>query len=206
VGHPKKVVAILFVAVVGGLAGLYLHSHAQGDQSKQKLQPARSDRPTLRQQDVYEAMFRHYGFLRQKAYEIQSVGNDGPGLRHLYKHQAKLTDQEASFLDEVATDCLSKLSDLDTRAKAVIDIARARVPKGQLREGEVPPHAPPELDSLQRQREAAVLEARERLRSVFSPTSFTRFDDFVQKSIAMNIRDVIPLDRHQPALIKKSRR
>lgn len=171
-------------------------------QSGQAKQPQPG---SFRQQEVYEHMFRHYMFLKNKAQELEQEGKDAKSLRQLYKNEAKLTDVEADQLERAANECMSRLSVLEARAKQVIAEARARVPGGRLQEGEEPPPPPEELSALQRERESTVLQAREGLRRAFGDQAFARFDEFVQQKVAGNMKNV-PLDRrHKPKLRGKKR-
>lgn len=191
----KKLIAIslLCMSMIAAVAFTYSRSRAQ------QLQPEQSRNVAFKQQDIYEHMFRHYVFIKNKAEEIEREGKDAKSLRHLYKHEANLTDGEAALLDEVATECMSKVSEIEARATKIIAEARARVPGGRLNEGEAVPPPPKELVSLQDDRESNVLQARERLRAAFDAQSFAQFDRFVQRKIAGNMKKV-PLEHHQPKL------
>jgi hypothetical protein len=159
---------------------------------------AQNQRSLIRQQDVYEAMFRHRGFIKKKAQEIDQGGNDGRELREFYKRHANLSDQEDVLLDQVASDCNRKLDELRARAKQIIDEARAKTSGGRLNDGETPPPPPAELEALQREREATVLQALERLHQGLGQAAFNRLDEFTQRQIVNNMKDVMPLN-HQPA-------
>lgn len=186
---------------------VYLRSNAQDTtstkppaQAKQnnKLQPNSNIRP----QDIYEQMFRHYAALQNQAQAAEHEGKDGSALRSFYRREAKLTDQQDSQLNAIASDCVNELERLDARAKQVIDEARARTPGGQLKKGEMPPDPPAELSDLQQQREAKVLQARDKLHTGFGDAEFARFDGFVQQTVAANMKSSAPSDHRlqQPPL------
>lgn len=167
-----------------------------------------SQRAAFRQQDIYEHLFRHYSFLKNKANGAEREGKNAEAqvLRSIYKREAKLNEREAALLDEVASDAMNRVDELLARGQQVIAEARARVPGGQLKKGEAPPPPPAELETLQQERETIILQARERLRAELGAEAFTRFDDFVQRNIAGSMRNVMPLDRHRPKTRENPRR
>jgi hypothetical protein len=186
-------ITLLCVSVIAIAALTYSRSRAQ------QLRPEQTPGRAFKQEDIYEHMFRHYMFIKNKAEEMEREGKDAKLLRHMYKDEANLTDEEAAALDQVATECMSKVADLQSEANQIIARARARVPGGRLEEGENVPPPPEELSTLQQARESIVLHARERLRTTFGAKSFAQFDGFVQRKIAINMKNV-PLERHQPKL------
>lgn len=190
----RRVLTIFCVVALVVVAIGYGRALMQGHQPMR----AQNQRSPVRQQDVYEAMFRHRGFLKKKAQEIEQSGNDGRDLHGFYKRHANLSDQEDALLDEVASDCNRKLEELRARAKQIIDEARARTSGGRLNDGETPPPPPAELEALQRERETTVLQARERLQRGLGQAAFNRLDEFTQRQIINNMKDVMPLN-HQPA-------
>lgn len=184
-------VVLCFLAIAAAI--VYVRSYAQ---NAAPIKPSAQSKQTIRQQDIYEQMFRHYAALQNKAQIAERDGQDGVALRTFYQRQGKLTGQQTSQLDAVASDCISELERLDARAKQVVDEARARVPGGQLKKGETPPPPPAELYDLQQKREAKVLQAKDQLNAKFGDAEFARFDEFVQRTIAANMKSSAPGDRH----------
>lgn len=153
---------------------------------------------------LYRQMFHHIALLKQKAEEQESKGQDGSSLRTLYKHSAKLTDNQAKALDEIASDCESKIAKLDKRAKQIQDEFRALHPGGKLNPSEQPPQPPAELKGLQAEREAVILQSRDRLHAAFGEEGFQQLEQFVQRNIADNTKP-LRLDLPRPALPASSR-
>lgn len=139
---------------------------------------------------VYRHLFRHVVTLKNKADEEERHGRDGAALRTLYKRNAELNDAEAAALAQIAEDADRQVAELDARAKQIIAEARAQHPGGELRPGETLPPPPAELAALQEERNAAVLQWRDRLRAVFGEDGFRRFDAFVQRDVAPRIKPV----------------
>lgn len=190
--NRKRFILILCVATIIICALAYAHAHIQNNGR------ARA-RAAFREQDVYEHLFRHHVHLRRRAEEEERNGRDGRELRSRYRREARLTEREASLLDEIASDSVNRVDELSARARQLIAEARARVPGGRLQRGQTPPPPPSELSSLQRQREDIVLRARGRLRREFGAQAFTRFDEFVQRNVADNMQPVAPLEHpHRP--------
>jgi hypothetical protein len=101
---------------------------------------------------------------------------------------AKLEDNQAAILDQVADDVNGEVEKLNKQAKKIIDEIRGRNPDGKLGQGEMPPAPPAELKMLSDQRRNLILQARERLRTAFGEEAFKKFDDFVQNRIKPGIR------------------
>lgn len=139
---------------------------------------------------VYRQLFRHVVILRNKAAEEERQGRDGAALRTLYKRNAELNDAESAVLDQIAEDAERQVSELDAQARTIIAEARAQHPGGELQPGETLPPPPAELGALQEQRNAAVLQWRDRLRAAFGEDAFRRFDAFVQRDVAPRIKPV----------------
>ena len=199
----RLLIALCLVAFSAAALG-YSRSQMQG---RAPAQPQRGQppQPTFRQQDIYEHMFRHYTTLKNRAAEAEREGRDGSELRGRYRREAALNEQEARLLDEVAAEAISRLMELDARAQQIIAEARARVPGGRLQEGQEPPPPPAELTTLQEEREALVLRARERLEHGFGAASFARFDEFVRRNIGGNMRRPAAPFQHQPRLLNQQR-
>jgi hypothetical protein len=150
-------------------------------------------RPTPESQEVpqyvvYGQVFRHIKELHRKADEEERQGRDGAQFRGLYKQMAKLDDREAALLDQVAAETNGEIEKLNARAMKIIGDLRAQHPDGKLAPGEQPPAPPAELAELSAQRRDLILQARERLRSVFGEGEFQRFDKFVQEHLKPGIR------------------
>ena len=137
---------------------------------------------------VYSQVFRHIKELNRKADEEDRLGRDGKHFRGLYKQMAKLDDLQSSLLDQIATETNDAIDKLNVRAMQIIKEIRAKHPDGKLAPGELPPAPPAELGELSAKRRDLILQARERLRSVFGEDEFQRFDKFVQERVKPAIR------------------
>ena len=159
----------------------------QSDQQPQSAASQPQDQ-TIPQDVVYDQMFRHIKELKKNADEEDRQGKDGSHFRTLYKRMAKLEDNQAAILDQVADDVNGEVEKLNKQAKKIIDEIRGRNPDGKLGQGEMPPAPPAELKMLSDQRRNLILQARERLRTAFGEEAFKKFDDFVQNRIKPGIR------------------
>jgi hypothetical protein len=147
--------------------------------------PAPQDVP---QYVVYGQVFRHIKELNKKADEEERQGRDGDHFRKLYKQMANLDDVETSELDRIAAETNDEIEKLNIRAKQIIAEIRAKHPDGKLAQGELPPAPPAELAELSAKRRDVILQARERIRSVFGENEFQRFDKFLQERMKPAIR------------------
>jgi hypothetical protein len=148
---------------------------------------------------VYRQLFRHLIVLDEQASEKERKGDDGSWLRSHYKRQAHLNDDQEAVLKRIARACEQEVSAKDRQAKELIDAAKAAFPGGRIPQGQTPPPLPPELKTLQEERNAIVLRAREQLRAELGEGEFARFDQFVQQNIANRIKPV-HFDRPRPEM------
>src|SRR6185503_18081266 len=115
---------------------------------------------------------------------------DGSKFRDFYKQIAQLNNKQSQELEAIAEDCEREVSLQDDKAKKVIDAFRALHPDGQLAQGETLPPPPDEIKTLQEERNAIILRAKERLSKAFGKEDFQNFDLFVQRSIASKIQSL----------------
>lgn len=155
--------------------------------SKQTSQ--QSVQPEVPDEIAYRHLFRYVGKLKKQAEELEGRGKDATSYRTHFKRAANLSEYHARTLDNIATQYLSEVQVVDTRARQVIESYRAQYPDGKVPRGETP--APPrgELKQLREQRDAITLRYRDGLRSTFGEEEFTNFNSkFVKKRIVPNIR------------------
>jgi hypothetical protein len=135
--------------------------------------------------EVYRMLFHHHVSMKKKADELEKQGKDAKFFREFYKREAKLTDDQASAFDEIATACEEEVARQDAKAQAIIDKALAKNGNGKLAKGAQPPETPPELRTLWDERNAIIMKHRYSLEAAFGDSEFNRFADYVN-------RDVVP--------------
>jgi hypothetical protein len=101
---------------------------------------------------------------------------------------ANLDEVQTSQLDQIAKETNDEVEKLNVRARKIIEEIRAKHPDGKLAQGELPPTPPAELGELSAKRRDVILQARERIRSVFGENEFQRFDRFLQERMKPAIR------------------
>lgn len=190
--RKKAIVTICAVTLIGSAIAIAVYGQG-GRGSRQNRRPA------IPQHVVYHQVFHHIVMLQQQAEEKERQGQDASSIRALYKRNAKLNDDQAKALDEIASATDREVSELDAQAKTIIDAYRAQTPGGKLAEGGKPPEPPAELEALQKKREAAILKGVNRLHAAFGNGEFQRFDQFVQRNIENNTKP-IGLDFKRPQL------
>ena len=126
--------------------------------------------------------------MNKKADDEERQGRNGEQFRKLYKQMARLNDVQTSQLDQIAAETNDAIEKLNVRAMQIIKEVRAKHPDGKLAQGELPPAPPAELGQLSAQRRDVILQARERMRSVFGEGEFQRFDKFLQERMKPAIR------------------
>jgi hypothetical protein len=130
--------------------------------------------------------FHHLMSLKDRATEVERKGGNGHGLKSYYADRAQLNQGQAQTLDVIAADCEREVALLDARAKIIIDAYRVRLSaRKSLNSGTLPP-LPPEIESLQHQRDMSILHHREQLRRALGDQGFKQLDDFVKPEHARN--------------------
>lgn len=120
--------------------------------------------------------------------------NGGDSLRTYVQLRARLNSEEARLLDEIASTCVQQVSQQDHEALAVIEKFRAQFPDGRVPKGIKLPPPPPELKAMQQQRDAIILGARDRVRSVLGDIGFNKVNTFIEKYISPTTRRVQPAE------------
>ena len=100
-----------------------------------------SQQPEVPDQIAYRHLFRYVGKLKKEAEELEAHGKDASSYRTHFKRAANLSEYHARALDDIATQYLSEVQAVDTRARQVIESYRAQYPNGKVPHGEHP--APP---------------------------------------------------------------
>jgi hypothetical protein len=181
----RVVVLILSLTILS--SGILIVVH--GGDSKQEPPPPQRPIPD---EVVYKHLFSHVLALKEKAEKAEKEGKDATQFRTHFKRKAKLSDEEVQTLNRVAEEWQQEMAPIDARAKAVIQIYKAQFPGGQLPHGQTPPPPPPELRTLSEQRDAAVLRARDRLKTAFGETEFNRFHGYVRDRVTPNVQLIQP--------------
>ena len=133
---------------------------------------------------VYNEFFYHVTFLRKKADKEEKAGKDAGLLRAFYKRQAKLDDAQNEKVSKAASDLERELDVMDKKARKVIDKFRADVKAMDIKPGQKMPDPPAELKTMQAERDALVLRARDGLRASVGDEAFGRLDQYVRQNIA----------------------
>lgn len=150
-----------------------------------KESPSPSQAP---EQVIYRQFFRHLVGLKKQAEEMESHGKNGKAFRNHYKDKIGLKDNEASLLDEIATECERETAKVDEQAQRLIQAARARTKNGRAASIEEIPPPPPELKKLQQRRDMIVMRGRYRLFTELGAYGFQQIDDFLKLNFAPDVR------------------
>ncbi len=169
----------------------------QGLTSAFQQQPNSQDvRHEQQQEDESLPVSARYGFLFRRLVGSQTAGRGEASTssdqtheiryRQLLQREVPLSDDQSRTLEQIAEECQRRISDVDTRAKAIIDALRAQhqrvrppSPSDQPPPSSAPSSRSPELAALQEERRSIILESRERLRVAFGEEVFQRFDSYI---------------------------
>lgn len=147
---------------------------------------------------LYAHLFRHVNLLKRKATEEERAGHNGDELRMLYKNQAALNEKQAASLDEIAAECERRVSELDAKAKVIIDQLKERFPGGKVPDGEQLPPPPLQLKTLSDERTWIILAGRDSLRAAYGEQEFARFDQFVKRHTKADLERPSDAQRFRP--------
>lgn len=172
-----------------GLSALRFQQGLAQQPAQQNAAPVQQD-GAIPQHIVYDELFYEVAFFKGEAEKLDREGKDSSGLKSIYKKEAKLDERQNALLFEIASNCERDVEALDRRAKQIITAFRARVAAMHIEPGETPPPAPEELKTIQEERNAAILRARDQLHESFGDEGFARFTQFVNRSIKPRIKTV----------------
>jgi len=141
---------------------------------------------------VYRQLFHQVAALNEYADHLEREGKVHSPARGVFKRQAALNDEQVSILNQIAADCEREVKQQDLRARVIINAFSSQYPDGRVPDGQVPAPPSPELVSMQAERNAIILRARDRLREAYGEEEFGRFETFVERRIASNIKRLSP--------------
>lgn len=104
-----------------------------------------------------------------------------------YQQQAGLSDEQAAALKKIAIDCQREIEQQDTKARKVINAFRDKLAKIKPKPGTSLPPPPAELAAMQKERNAIILRARDRLRVALGEEKFQRVDQAGRKIVKINV-------------------
>lgn len=147
--------------------------------------------PNVPEHVVYSFLFRHQNFMKKKAEEAESRGQDSSFFRKYYQREAKLDDRQAAMLSEIATQAELDVKAIEAEAKLIVDKIRAERASAPVKPNQqVPPS--PQLMGLQQRRNSVVLQARNQLERALGPSSFNDFQKYVKDKVASQIKPKTP--------------
>jgi hypothetical protein len=146
--------------------------------------------PEIPKHVVYGLLFREMSAFRQKAKEMKDHGKDASSVEGFHTKRAKLKDEQAEALENIATDCQRKVDEIEQQAKKIIEKDRAKHPGGKLKPGETLPEPPKQLQELEQRRRGVIMQAREAVRAAMGDSEFQRFEEFEEQDVAERAKSV----------------
>jgi hypothetical protein len=150
----KKLVMVAS-CVVALIAGTVFTAGRRASGTKAQVGvPEATSQSVMPEHAAYEFLFRRADRFRQSAAKAgQPLALDS-GLQR----EARLNNDQVRVLGEIAADCLQEVTELDQRARVIINQFRSRFPDRVVpQDAQLAP--PPELEALQRQRDCNGLSA-----------------------------------------------
>jgi len=150
--------------------------------TRSQTAPPATTPQALPQRVVYGQVFKYAVLLDVQASLADQRGENGNQLRNYYQTKAGLTAAETALLKSTADSTVTALHAIDRQIHAVVVGYRA-----QFRKGAPPPPLPPELLTLQTQKDNLILNGLAAIQAGFGAARFQNLDAFVQKDIAPHI-------------------
>ena len=160
--------------------------------SRIDAQPPAASIPDAAAYTLYQHLFRHEAFLKQKADEKKAKGKKSDSVRNAYKIAAGLTDSEAALLESTSVSCVAAIDRLLDQARPLIltSIASAHpVPVN----GSASRPPSPQLVAIQAQRVQTVLSCRNTLHAGFGNQRFAQFEAFLRAKASAQNTSTAPL-------------
>ena len=136
---------------------------------------------------LYDKLFRMVFVLKNKAESGTESSERIIGLTNYFKNRANLNDDENKILQETAVKYIDELTPIDDQARAIIVQVRQGIANGTIKRSDPPP---PELFSLQEQKNQLALQYRNRLQASLGATRFVDFDNFIHNNFASNMQAI----------------
>jgi hypothetical protein len=134
----------------------------------------------------------HVQALRKQADLLEVKNENGYPYRHHYKLVANLTDEQDAIFNAIVDDTLRDVGQLDAEAKAITDEFHAKVPGGILKPGQNPPPLPPQLRTMQQQKDRMLEAGYLRLQESFGEKEFARFEKYLRENLEPHVRALTP--------------
>jgi hypothetical protein len=145
--------------------------------------------PDIPDEVAYRHLFRYVAAIKKQAEEAERHGKDASSYRTHFKRLANLSHYHARALDDAATQYITEVVLVDTRARMLIEAYRAQYPNGKVPHGQNPAPPPAELEKLREERDTITLRHRDNLRGAFGDEEFNDFHNkFVKRRIAQSIQ------------------
>jgi hypothetical protein len=151
-------------------------------------QPKQQAQSPLPRHVRYWFLCLHVQALRKQADLLEAENKDGYPYRHHYKLVANLSNEQEVIFNAIVDDTLRAVGQLDAEAKAITDEYQAKVPGGILKPGQNPPPLPPQLRTMQQQKDQMLEAAYLRLQEAFGEKEFARFDMYLRENLEPHIR------------------
>jgi len=153
--------------------------------------PAAARTASIASTPPLRTLYRHFlafqNHLDRLATARERQGKDGTGLRTSYQKQLGFTDAQFSSVREAGLRLESGLLAEDAKAKPVLDAIRAQRLSALKTSSSLPP-LPPEVASLQNERDSIIDQEMARLKSELGPEAAAKLDNYLQRVFSTNVK------------------
>ncbi len=125
---------------------------------------------------LYDTLFRIVDSLKKKSGSPGTNPEKASGMANYFKNKANLTIEENQTLQKTALEYIQAVTSIDEQARTIIENVRRNILNGEIPKDQPPP---PELDTLQRQRNDLALQYRDNLQTALGQSGFAKLEQFV---------------------------
>lgn len=176
--NPKRLIGLLVLIIL--VVCIFAFGKGPNVSSDVPKSPPASPVYNVPEFVLYGFLFKKVSRLSEKTLELQSHGKIGQKPYYPMQKEASLSVGESMALEAIASACQREVNRQDERARIVIQAFRTKFPDGKVPEGSKLPPPPPELITMQEERNAIILRARDQLRVAFGEASFASLDNYVK--------------------------
>lgn len=151
----------------------------------QSTQP--SGHLTVPDHALYFFLFDHISNQDKLAAQEIAAGKNGDYIRNYYETAVGLASPDFQSLHDTALPCRAAVATLDDAATLVIKDFRAKAAAAHTAGTPLPP-IPPELTTMQQQRNATVLGCVDQLKQKMTQPGFQKLDQFIHQELAKHVK------------------
>lgn len=139
---------------------------------------------------TYEIFFRKLIKFEKDAEAKEKKGEPAAHFRSYAQRKYNLSEADAETLHTIARETIQNLAPNERSAMLIINNIRGQFPNGGIPDGTPLPTPPPQLETLQAEREQIVLAGRDRLHTELGDAQFYSLEEILQQQTQAGMQAV----------------